>query len=166
MKHSKCINEGHGSDEPQILYSKNKVLCGIPDYIFEDDKGKFAVEEKYTTKKIENFRTIYDSHKIQALTYLYGLDIFDEVYVIYWFLKSDSYGNNTLHDYRLYKLIKNNANRLFLLETYNSVDKTQNKGEECAFRINYRKCVKCSCFSYCDYRKEKETTIKIKITTR
>lgn len=163
LKHSKCINEGHGSDEPQILYSKNKVLCGIPDYIFEDDKGKFAVEEKYTTKKIENFRKIYDSHKIQALTYLYGLDIFDEVYVIYWFLKSDSYGNHTLHDYRLYKLIKNNANRLFLLETYNSVDKTQNKGEEYAFSVNYRKCVKCSCFSYCDYRKEKDTSIKIKI---
>lgn len=163
LKHSKCINEGHGSDEPQILYSKNKVLCGIPDYIFEDDKGKFAVEEKYTTKKIENFTTIYDSHKIQALTYLYGLDIFDEVYVVYWFLKSNNYGNYTLYGYRLYKLIKNDANRLFLLETYNSVDKTQNKGEEYAYSVNYRKCVKCSCFSYCDYRKEKDTSIKIKI---
>lgn len=151
------ISQGHKDSKPAIYYSKNKKISGIPDYIFKDIDGYFAVEEKYTFKKYEDLTALYFNHKIQALAYLYGLvDFqFDEVYILYWFIQENEEGNYQVYNYKLFKITKTEDNKRLILDTFYKLESIQNR-EQYPFpsnQINYNKCVKCNYFPYCEYKK-------------
>jgi hypothetical protein len=151
------ISQGHGSTNPVIYYSKKGKLSGIPDYIFKDDHSCFAVEEKYTFKKFEELKELYFSHKIQAITYLYGLDefSFSEVFVIYWFVNKDENGNHKIENYRIFSVKRTESNKKAIVNTFNSVDGID-VNQTYAIpnnSINYNKCIRCNYFKICDYKK-------------
>jgi hypothetical protein len=158
IKNSKCISQGHKDNDKAIYYSKTKKLSGIPDYIFQDNNKYFAVEEKYTFKKHEDLTELYDSHKVQALAYLYGLDEFqfNEVYVLYWYIKKIGTNDNYyVYNYRLFKLIKSKENKEIIINAFNNVESIQ-KRIPYPFppnRINYNKCVRCNYFPFCEHKK-------------
>lgn len=167
---AKCISEGHNEINPIIYYSKQKKLSGIPDYIFQDDLGNFAVEEKFTFKDYDKITGLYENHKMQALVYLYGLDEFkfDEVYVLYWFItKSESRvsksGEIEVVNYRLFKITKTSENRNSLISVFNELENIQNRVAYTfpANRINYNKCIRCNYFPYCEYKKGRKSVIKL-----
>ena len=154
---AKCISQGHSESTPIIYSSKNKKLCGIPDYIFKDSKGYFAVEEKYTFYKNDESikdKVLYLNHKIQALTYLYGLSDFqfEEVYVIYWFISDQDNNEYHISNYRIFKLIRSNENKELILKMYNNIENIQDR-KPAPLQINYNKCVQCNYFPYCKYKK-------------
>lgn len=154
---AQAIAQGHGTIKPVIYYSKKGKLAGIPDYIFKDELSYFAVEEKFTFKKYEELSELYYSHKIQALTYLYGLDefAFNEVFVIYWFVKKDQNGNHKIYNYRIFPVKRSDANKSTIINTFKAVDNLE-VSEACNLPksfINYNKCIRCNYFKICDYKK-------------
>jgi hypothetical protein len=154
---SKCISQGHSSENSVIYYSKKKKLSGIPDYIFQDSNGFFAVEEKYTIRKYEELTDLYSNHKIQALTYLYGLDEFqfNEVFVLYWFVKKNDSGDYYVYNYRLFCLTKTMENEKMIVNVFNVLESVQNRipYSFTPNQINYKKCIKCNYFPYCEHKK-------------
>jgi CRISPR/Cas system-associated exonuclease Cas4 (RecB family)/cold shock CspA family protein len=164
--HAKSILAGHdnSSIQSKIYYSKNRKISGIPDYIFRDEKGHFAVEEKYTFKKPDELEGLFKNHKVQALAYLYGLSDFEftEVYVCYWFVEkcTDSY---LVTGSKAFELKKSNEHKQILLDVFNNVEAIQNR-QPYAFssnQINYKKCVRCSYFPYCDYKSGEKKFIEL-----
>lgn len=165
IKNSKCISQGHKDTNKVIYYSKTKKLSGIPDYIFQDNNGYFAVEEKYTFKKYEDVTDLYDSHKVQALAYLYGLDEFqfNEVFVLYWYLKKDNNENYNVYNYRLFQLTKSKENKEMIIKAFNNVESIQ-KRIPYSFppnRINYNKCIRCNYFPFCEHKKGNDSYIEL-----
>lgn len=156
---AQSISQGHGSAIPIIYYSKKGKLSGIPDYIYKDDHGHFAVEEKYTFNKYEELRELYYSHKIQALTYLYGLDgfSFSEVFVIYWFVNKDKFDNYKIDNYRIFSLKRSDSNKKTIINIFNTVNSLDiNKTYVLPDNmINYNKCIRCNYFKICEYKKRK-----------
>ncbi|MEN9997833.1 MAG: hypothetical protein RI922_823 [Bacteroidota bacterium] len=155
---AQAIAQGHGTIKPVIYYSKKGKLAGIPDYIFKDEHSYFAVEEKFTFKKFEELTELYYSHKIQALTYLYGLDefAFNEVYVIYWFVKKDQNGNHKIYNYRIFPVKRTDSNKSIIVDTYNAVDSLEPSEiyHLPKHMINYNKCIRCNYFKICEYKKQ------------
>jgi CRISPR/Cas system-associated exonuclease Cas4 (RecB family)/cold shock CspA family protein len=154
---AKAIAQGHGTIKPVIYYSKKGKIAGIPDYVFKDEISYFAVEEKFTFKKFEELTELYYSHKIQALTYLYGLDefSFSEVFVVYWFVKKDQNGNHKIYNYRIFPVMRSDANKTTIVDTFNAVDSldtSQTYNLPKSF-INYNKCIRCNYFKICEYKK-------------
>lgn len=154
---AKSISEGHGSKNPTIYYSKKGKLSGIPDYIFKDDHSHFAVEEKYTFNKFEELQELYFSHKIQALTYLYGLDefSFSEVFVIYWFVKKDKDDNYKIDNYRIFSVKKSESNKKNIISIFNAVSNLDISQTYALPNnlLNYNKCIRCNYFKICEYKK-------------
>ncbi|MEI7503371.1 MAG: hypothetical protein WCJ61_08795, partial [Paludibacter sp.] len=154
---SKCISQGHKDKNSVIYYSKKKKLSGIPDYIFQESSGHFAVEEKYTIKKYEELTDLYLNHKIQALVYLYGLDEFqfNEVFVIYWFVKKNDSGDYYVYNYRLFCLTKTKENEKLIVNVFNDLESVQNRVPYrfTPNQINYKKCIKCNYFPFCEHKK-------------
>ncbi len=163
---STCISQGHKDKSSVIYYSKKKKLSGIPDYIFKDVNGYFAVEEKYTFKKYEELNELYLNHRVQALAYLYGLDEFqfDEVLVLYWFIKKDDYGEGYhVSNYRLFNLKKSNENKDMIIDAFNNLESIQHRNPF-PFppnKINYKKCIRCNYFPYCEYKKGDKSNIQL-----
>lgn len=161
---AEVVTQGHKDDKPKIYYSKNKKIASIPDYIFKDNKGYFVVEEKYTFKQQDKITNVYQNHKMQALAYLYGIADFDfdEAYLVYWFVvKCDN--NYKIDSYKIFKIYKNEENKKILIDTFQSLEKLQNR-EEIPFdnqNINYKKCIKCNYFPYCEYKKGDKNFIKL-----
>lgn len=162
---AECLSQGHGNTQATVYYSPHKKIVGVPDYIFRDKDGNFAVEEKYTFKKYENITALYLNHKIQALAYLYGLAEwkFNEVYVIYWFMEKKSNDDIEVCGYRLFKVTKNETNKQQILNVFNQVEALQNdiSYNFTANQINYNKCTKCNYFPYCEYKKGDIPMIKL-----
>jgi hypothetical protein len=170
IRNSKCISQGHSDKTPTIYYSKKRNLSGIPDYIFKDGAGFFAVEEKYTFKDFEELTNLYPNHKTQALVYLYGLDEFNfnEVFVIYWYIKKHKVsGEYFVYNYRLFKLTKNNENKKIIIDVCNDLESIQNRVPYPfdAGNINYRKCIRCNYFPYCEYKKGNISKIELEPCT-
>jgi hypothetical protein len=162
---SKCVSNGHSGLKPTIYYSKKGNLSGIPDYIFKENNGYFAVEEKYTIKKFDDLTDIYENHKIQALAYLYGLNDFEfnSVYVIYWFIEKNQLGEHVVSDYKLFTLTKSIENKSKIIDCFNKIESLQ-KRVSINFdvnKINYRKCIKCNYFPFCEYKKGKNNTLQL-----
>lgn len=166
INNSKCISKGHSSLNHTIYYSNTGKLSGIPDYIFQEKHGYFAVEEKYTIKKYEDLIDIYENHKIQALAYLYGLSNFhfSEVYVIYWFItKKTNDSDYYVYNYKLFTITKTLENKNKIVDCFNKVDAIQRR-EPFNFtknNINYRKCVKCNYFPFCEFKKGKKSILQL-----
>jgi len=161
-----CISQGHNVINPTKYFSKKGKLTGIPDYIFQDFNGSFAVEEKYTTKSFEELTEPYKNHKIQALVYLYLCELdmfkFNEVYLIYWFIERRN-GEYYVYNYRLFKLTRSKDHEIMILDVFNKLESIQNR-EAIEFPVNdlnYRKCVKCNYFPYCEYKKGVNSIIKL-----
>jgi len=166
IRNSKCISQGHSDKTPTIYYSKKRNLSGIPDYIFKDSAGFFAVEEKYTFKDYEELTNLYPNHKTQALVYLYGLDEFNfnEVFVLYWYInKYKVSGEYYVYNYRLFKLIKTNENKKMIVEVFNDLESIRNRVPYPfdVSGINYRKCIRCNYFPFCEYKKGKISNIEL-----
>ncbi len=160
---SRCISQGHKDKNPVIYFSKKKKLSGIPDYIFQDINGYFAVEEKYTFKKYDDITDLYLNHKAQALVYLYGLDQFqfNEVYVLYWFLSENKYGEYYVYKYKLFRVIKTEENKKMIINVFNDLESIQQRIPYIFTpdKINYKKCIKCNYFPYCEYKKGNNSNI-------
>lgn len=158
-----CISQGHKDKNSVVYYSKKKKLSGVPDYIFQDSNGCFAVEEKYTLKKYEELTELYLNHKIQALVYLYGLDEFqfNEVFVLYWFIKKDDYNDYHVYNYRLFRLTKTNENKKMIIDVFNTLESIQQRIPYLFTpnNINYRKCIRCNYFPYCEHKKGNNSNI-------
>lgn len=164
---AECVSQGHGTTNPTVYYTRKKKLAGIPDYIFQDNNGCFAVEEKYTTKKYEEFTDYYDNHKIQALVYLYLYESnkykFDEVYLLYWFIRKDDYGQYNVYNYKLFKFIRTDDNGEQILNVFEKLESIQSRVPYPfpPSEINYRKCIKCSYFPFCKYKKGNDHFIEL-----
>jgi cold shock CspA family protein len=152
---SELISSGHAG-KPIIYFSKNRKLCGSPDYIFQDKDGvHFAVEEKFTFGKREG-RVLFENHRIQALTYLYGINDyeFSEVYVIYWYMTFED-NKSYVNDFEIFSVGKSENGKKLLLSVFESVE-SLNKNGTVNFSpnmVNYNKCIRCSAFSHCDFKK-------------
>lgn len=162
IRSSDCLFNGHGNKLEKPFYSKNKKLSSIPDYVFQDKNGIFIVEEKYTFKKPEQVKNLYDNHKIQALTYLYGLEDFkpSAAYVCYWFIEKED-DNYKILEAKAFGLVKSDENKQTLLKAYYYVEALQNR-ESLPFsphQINHSKCVRCNYFPYCDYKAGNKTSL-------
>lgn len=164
---AECISQGHGTINPTVYYTKNEKLAGIPDYIFQDNNGCFAVEEKYTTKKYEEFTDYYDNHKIQTLVYLYlyesGKYKFDEVHLLYWFIQKDDYGQYNVYNYKLFKFKRTVDNVNSILSVFEKLESIQSRIPYSfpSSEINYRKCIKCNYFPFCEYKKGNDNFIEL-----
>lgn len=166
IKQSVLEYSGH-SDDPKIFFSNNKKLCGIPDYIFIDKHScRFAVEEKFTFKDKAKVINEFSNHRLQALTYLYGLSSlqFTNVYLIYWFLeKAENELGYKVKEVSLYNIIKNPDGKQELLATFNSLELIENGGNIVvpANVPNYNKCIICDYFPVCRYKTGKENKLNL-----
>jgi hypothetical protein len=155
MANSELISSGHAG-KSIIYFSKNRKLCGSPDYIFRDKEGvHFAVEEKFTFGKREG-KVLFENHRIQALAYLYGLKDFEfsEVYVIYWYMTFDD-KKSYVNDFEIFSIVKSENGKRLLLSVFESVESINNAGKVnfSPSMINYNKCIRCSAFNHCDFKK-------------
>lgn len=160
IKNANCLFLGHSQNFQEPFYSKLKKISGIPDYIFEDQRGSFVVEEKYTFNEYNKITNLFDNHKIQALTYLYGLDQFnfEDAYIVYWYIEKNTGEEEDeiykVNNYRVFHLKKTNESRIGLINIYNQLELIQNRisYKFDVSKINYNKCVKCNYFSLCKFK--------------
>lgn len=128
--------------------------------------GRFAVEEKFTFKTKNQVLKEYSNHRIQALSYLYGLASLQltNVYLIYWFLEnSDNSLGYKVKDVALFNITKSESNKSEILNTFNELESLENNQElllPTKFP-NYNKCAVCDYFIYCTHKTGKERKIKL-----
>lgn len=153
---SEVISVGHGEKDVKVYYSEKKTLAGVPDYIFKDEMGYYAVEEKFTFRESNELPDIFDNHLTQALAYLYGISEYalDEVKVVYWFVNKNSLGDLSIKGYRVYSVYKNYGNKENIKSTFNEafnleVDDFSMERKD----LNYNKCIRCSLFSICQFNR-------------
>jgi CRISPR/Cas system-associated exonuclease Cas4 (RecB family) len=165
LSSGKLVFSGHTDTEKKIFYSKNKKLCGIPDYIYKDEnQQQFAVEEKFTFQDVSTLNQPFPNHKMQALVYLYGLDgeNFTNVYLLYWQLAGNEVNSEVkVNKFTIFNIEKSDANKRLLLDTFNGMNELHNQ-KQMPFdtnQVNFNKCQKCDLFAVCDYRKNKRNVL-------
>ena len=89
------------------------------------------------------------------MTYLYGIEDFkpSAAYVCYWFIEKED-DNYKIVEAKAFELVKSEGNKNALLKVYNAVEALQKRGPYPfpPSQINYKKCVRCNYFPYCDYK--------------
>ena len=110
--------------------------------------------------------SLYENHKTQALAYLYGLSDFqfNEVFILYWFITKLNYNDTyDVYNYRIFKLTRTENNKNFIVNTFYKLESIQQRVPY-SFppqQINYKKCVNCSYFPYCENKKGSNAFVEL-----
>jgi CRISPR/Cas system-associated exonuclease Cas4 (RecB family) len=168
---SKLILSGHMNDSKPFSDNKSKFI-GQPDYIFENSKGgRFIVEEKFRFLSSGQSKvSLYRSHRIQLLSYIYMLNSLniEYGYVIYWVSQSmlGTYGNEFIAIDRCVaiRIDRTNKNRLMLGDVYREYRDVKFKGKQVELpneSINPAKCGSCSLNMFCVHKVKNQPKVTI-----
>lgn len=174
VDNSKIVFAGHVSQNKKYFVGSRAKFIGQPDYIFTNANGEnFVVEEKFTKiSDYERSATLYNSHKIQLLSYIYMLDELkiDYGYVLYWVYREldGMYGSTfmALDEVVVYRLNRTNRNRYFLGETYKKYHHFKSNEQLIGsnrVEINPKKCASCSSSMFCVHKMNSNTELNLGI---
>ncbi len=140
---------------------KGDDISFSPDMVLEDNRGKFCVEEVFTSTSANSFTTPFANDRIKMIGYLKELNI-NEGYLIYWNISYDNDGSRRVGKISGIKIfeIKITQGDIDLYLNYkNRLKQLISKGSEPVRSINYNKCVNCSVMHYCIHKMGNNSTL-------